>query len=50
MSVQEPYWYLASYPKSGNTWCRVFITELRRLAGFDSEEATSAALQEERKL
>jgi aryl sulfotransferase len=50
MSEQEPYWYLASYPKSGNTWCRVFITELRRLAGFDSEEATSAALQEERKL
>ena len=27
------YWYLASYPKSGNTWCRVFITELLRLAG-----------------
>ena len=26
------YWYLASYPKSGNTWCRVFITELQRLA------------------
>ena len=50
MSEQEPYWYLASYPKSGNTWCRVFITELRRLAGFDSEEATSATLQEERKL
>ena len=33
MSEREPYWYLASYPKSGNTWCRVFITELRRLAG-----------------
>jgi hypothetical protein len=26
------YWYLASYPKSGNTWCRIFITELQRLA------------------
>ena len=26
------YWYLASYPKSGNTWCRVFITELMRLS------------------
>ena len=26
------YWYLASYPKSGNTWCRVFITELQRLS------------------
>ncbi len=30
------YWYLASYPKSGNTWCRVFIIELLRLAA-DSE-------------
>ncbi|MCP9774866.1 sulfotransferase domain-containing protein [Cyanobium sp. HWJ4-Hawea] len=29
----QGYWYLASYPKSGNTWCRVFITELLRLAG-----------------
>lgn len=28
----QGYWYLASYPKSGNTWCRVFITELQRLA------------------
>lgn len=33
MAEQQRYWYLASYPKSGNTWCRVFITELRRLAG-----------------
>lgn len=31
MLVNEPYWYLASYPKSGNTWCRAFITELLRL-------------------
>ena len=30
---QQGYWYLASYPKSGNTWCRVFITELLRLSG-----------------
>jgi hypothetical protein len=50
MREQEPYWYLASYPKSGNTWCRVFITELRRLAGFDSAEATAAAEGEEREL
>lgn len=50
MSEQEPYWYLASYPKSGNTWCRVFITELRRLAGLDSPEATQAAEREERGL
>ena len=28
----ENYWYLASYPKSGNTWCRIFIAELQRLA------------------
>jgi len=50
MSSVEPYWYLASYPKSGNTWCRVFITELRRLAGLDSEEATAAAEESEREL
>ena len=31
MLINEPYWYLASYPKSGNTWCRAFITELLRL-------------------
>jgi hypothetical protein len=31
---QHAYWYLASYPKSGNTWCRVFITELQRLAAL----------------
>jgi aryl sulfotransferase len=50
MSEQEPYWYLSSYPKSGNTWCRVFITELRRLAGLDSAEATAAAQHEEQEL
>ncbi len=50
MSAHEPYWYLASYPKSGNTWCRVFITELRRLARLDSAEATAAAQQEEQEL
>ena len=50
MRAPEPYWYLASYPKSGNTWCRVFITELRRLAGLDSAEATAAAKHEEQEL
>ena len=50
MNEPEPYWYLASYPKSGNTWCRVFITELRRLAGLDTEETTAAAEAEEREL
>ena len=50
MSEKEPYWYLASYPKSGNTWCRVFITELRRLAGLDSAEATATAQESEREL
>jgi hypothetical protein len=50
MSSPRPYWYLASDPKSGNTWCRVFITELRRLTGLDSAEATAAAEGEEREL
>ena len=50
ISATEPYWYLASYPKSGNTWCRVFITELRRLSGLDGAEATKAALQQEQEL
>ena len=35
---QQGYWYLASYPKSGNTWCRVFITELQRLAALQVPE------------
>ena len=42
------YWYLASYPKSGNTWCRAFITELRRLAQLDQPEVTAAAERDER--
>lgn len=33
MAEPKGYWYLASYPKSGNTWCRVFISELLRLSG-----------------
>ena len=38
MPEDHNYWYLASYPKSGNTWCRVFITELIRLAGDNPGE------------
>ena len=38
MTDDHSYWYLASYPKSGNTWCRVFITELMRLAGDNPGE------------
>ena len=38
MAEDHSYWYLASYPKSGNTWCRVFITELMRLAGDNPGE------------
>ena len=38
MADQQGYWYLASYPKSGNTWCRVFITELLRLSGNEPAE------------
>ena len=48
LSDKSTYWYLASYPKSGNTWCRVFITELRRLAGLDGTEATAAASRRRR--
>lgn len=29
--MDSNFWYIASYPKSGNTWCRVFISELLRL-------------------
>ena len=29
---ENKYWYLASYPKSGNTWCRIFLNELIRLS------------------
>ena len=30
--TNSDFWYVASYPKSGNTWCRVFICELKRLS------------------
>jgi hypothetical protein len=46
----EPYWYLASYPKSGNTWCRVFIAMLLRLAGMEREAGTKATEAQEQEL
>lgn len=46
----EPYWYLASYPKSGNTWCRVFIAELRRLAGMEREGGTKVTQAQQQEL
>ncbi|MEB3239842.1 MAG: sulfotransferase domain-containing protein [Cyanobacteriota bacterium] len=39
MSTPEPYWYLASYPKSGNTWCRLVISALREPSGVETEGA-----------
>ena len=27
----KSFWYIASYPRSGNTWCRIFISEIFRL-------------------
>lgn len=30
------YWYLASYPRSGNTWCRLFIQEILKLEYISS--------------
>lgn len=32
------YYYLASYPKSGNTWCRLFITEIIKLIKFEENK------------
>ena len=29
-ATNDSYYYLASYPKSGNTWCRTFIADLTR--------------------
>ena len=28
MNERENFWYIASYPKSGNTWLRLFISDL----------------------
>ena len=34
----KKYWYIASYPKSGNTWCRIFISELIRISKLDIQD------------
>ena len=31
MEINKYFWLIASYPRSGNTWCRIFISELIRL-------------------
>ena len=35
---ENKYWYLASYPKSGNTWCRIFLNELVRLSNNEKNK------------
>ena len=30
MSKNNYFWLISSYPKSGNTWCRIFISEVLR--------------------
>lgn len=32
------YYYLASYPKSGNTWVRLFIKEISRISNIKNED------------
>lgn len=32
------YWFLVSYPKSGNTWCRFFISELLRISSLEENK------------
>jgi hypothetical protein len=41
----EPYYYLASYPKSGNTWCRAFIAALHRQLGSAENNDASPELR-----
>ncbi len=31
MDNNKFYWLLSSYPRSGNTWCRIFISEVLRI-------------------
>lgn len=31
---RENFWYIASYPKSGNTWCRLFIQQVIHLKNY----------------
>jgi len=37
MHDKNNYWYLASYPKSGNTWCRLFINEIIKITEVDNQ-------------
>lgn len=41
----ESYYYLASYPKSGNTWCRAFIAALYRQQGTSENNDRSPELR-----
>ena len=35
---ENKYWDLASYQKSGNTWCRIFLNELVRLSNNEKNK------------
>ncbi len=39
------YWYIASYPRSGSTWCRAFINELLK-----NEERLESPIDSKKKL
>ena len=34
MKEKKKHWLIASYPRSGNTWCRIFISEILRLKDY----------------
>ena len=36
--LNNEYWLLVSYPKSGNTWCRFFINELLRISNLEDNK------------
>ena len=40
MEHKNNYWYLASYPKSGNTWIRLFINELTKISEDDNKDSS----------
>jgi len=43
MTTNSTFWYLASYPKSGNTWLRILIKEYKRLYAVSYGKISSAA-------
>ena len=45
--MDKSFWYLASYPKSGNTWCRAFVSELIRLKNCDSSLEQTLSLNKD---